>query len=567
MQTNLLGTITPEQAKALKSRYRRIIRFAGLALAQTWWFELVLPKFGLTKFVAKGRIKRIKKLARKFHTLAADLGGLMIKVGQFLSTRLDVLPEEVTNELVGLQDEVAPEPFDRIVAQIETQLGLRIDKAFATFETAPLAAASLGQAHRATLSAGIAEDLGYSDVIVKVLRPGIEQIVEVDLQALRRVGRWLSKVKLVSRRADAPALVEEFAITSLEEIDYVHEAVNLERFAENFDGDERVFTPEIVWERSGQRVLTLSDVTAIKINDIDGLLAANLDPNAVAAELARITFEQIFIHGFFHADPHPGNIFVKPGAEGSDVPFSLVFIDFGMMGAVEESLRSKLQRFIFAIVARDARAYLAAIQDLGILLPNADTVELERAIGALFDRFAGVGVAELTQTDPREIREFAMQFSEIVRTLPFQLPGNFLLLIRTVSLISGVTSSLNREFNMWDAVDPFARTLLNGGASSAAKSFGREALSIGNSLARLPKHLDELLTRANRGELTFRNPELEKRIRVLDASVRRITSSIVFVGLLVSGILLGQQDSSMGTTLIVISVVPLVHAIGPWRIR
>ena len=181
MQTNLLGTITPEQATALKSRYRRIIRFAGLALAQTWWFELVLPKFGLTKFVAKGRIKRIKKLARKFHTLAADLGGLMIKVGQFLSTRLDVLPEEVTNELVGLQDEVAPEPFDRIVAQIETQLGLRIDKAFATFETAPLAAASLGQAHRATLSAGIAEDLGYSDVIVKVLRPGIEQIVEVDL--------------------------------------------------------------------------------------------------------------------------------------------------------------------------------------------------------------------------------------------------------------------------------------------------------------------------------------------------------------------------------------------------
>lgn len=567
MPTNSLGTITPDQAKALKSRYRRIIRFAGLALAQTWWFELVLPKFGLSKLVAKGRIKRIKKLARKFHTLAADLGGLMIKVGQFLSTRLDVLPEEVTNELVGLQDEVAPEPIERIVAQIERELGLRLDKAFSSFEATPLAAASLGQAHRATLSAGIAADLGYQDVIVKVLRPGIEQIVEVDLQALRRVGRWLSKVKLVSKRADAPALVEEFAATSLEEIDYVHEAVNLERFAENFDGDERVFTPEIIWERSGQRVLTLSDVTAIKINDIDGLLAANLDPNAVAAELARITFEQIFIHGFFHADPHPGNIFVRPGVDGSEVPFSLVFIDFGMMGTVDESLRSKLQRFIFAIVARDARAYLSSIEDLGILLPSADTVELERAVTELFDRFAGVGVAELTQTDPREIREFALRFSEIVRTLPFQLPGNFLLLIRTVSLISGVTSALNREFNMWDAVDPFARTLLNGGASSAAKTFGRSALSVGASLARLPRHLDELLSRANRGELTIRNPELERRIRVLDGSIRRVTSAIIFVGLLVAGILLGQNDSNLGTALIAVSSVPLIHALGFWRIR
>ena len=567
MPTNSLGTITPDQAKALKSRYRRIIRFAGLALAQTWWFELVLPKFGLSKLVAKGRIKRIKKLARKFHTLAADLGGLMIKVGQFLSTRLDVLPEEVTNELVGLQDEVAPEPIERIVAQIERELGLRLDKAFSSFEATPLAAASLGQAHRATLSAGIAADLGYQDVIVKVLRPGIEQIVEVDLQALRRVGRWLSKVKLVSRRADAPALVEEFAATSLEEIDYVHEAVNLERFAENFDGDERVFTPEIIWERSSQRVLTLSDVTAIKINDIDGLLAANLDPNGVAAELARITFEQIFIHGFFHADPHPGNIFVRPGVDGSEVPFSLVFIDFGMMGTVDESLRSKLQRFIFAIVARDARAYLSSIEDLGILLPSADTVELERAVTELFDRFAGVGVAELTQTDPREIREFALRFSEIVRTLPFQLPGNFLLLIRTVSLISGVTSALNREFNMWDAVDPFARTLLNGGASSAAKTFGRSALSVGASLARLPRHLDELLSRANRGELTIRNPELERRIRVLDGSIRRVTSAIIFVGLLVAGILLGQNDSNLGTALIAVSSVPLIHALGFWRIR
>jgi len=197
----------PTNDPALKARYRRIIRFAARALAQAWWFELVLPRIGLTRFAARGRIRRLQKLARRFHDLAADLGGLMIKVGQFLSSRLDILPPEITRELEGLQDEVAPESFESIVAQVERELRIPLDLAFASFDPTPIAAASLGQAHRASLSPGIAADLGFEAVVVKVLRPGIEQIVEVDLAALRRVGRWLSRVKLVNRRTDAPALV------------------------------------------------------------------------------------------------------------------------------------------------------------------------------------------------------------------------------------------------------------------------------------------------------------------------------------------------------------------------
>ena len=557
---------TEKQSTALKARYRRILRFASLALAELWWFELFLPQIGLAKLGARGRIRRLKRLARKFHDLAADLGGLMVKVGQFLSARLDVLPESVTKELEGLQDEVAPEPFDKIRALIESELGLDPTVAFASINEEPIAAASLGQAYRAKLSPGLAADLGFEDVIVKVLRPGIEEIVEVDLKALRKIGGWLSRVKLVSRRTDAPALVEEFATTTLEEIDYLHEAQNLERFATNFAGDARVGTPDVIWERSARRVLTLSDVSAIKISDVDALIEAGLNPNAVAAELARVTFEQFFVTGFFHADPHPGNIFVKAMPADSEIDFTLTFIDFGMMGEINEDLRNNLQRFLFAVASRDARGWVSACERLGVLLPSADTVILERAISELFDRFGGVGVGDLVQTDPRELREFAIRFSEILRTLPFQLPNDFLFLIRALSLISGVASTLNREFNIWDAIDPFARSLLNGAGSGVAKNLGKELLSFATTVGRLPGRVDDLISRFDAGQVIIRNPELETRMRALDSSIRRATSGLLFTGLLLGGLMINAQNETLSYWLLGISAVPLIHALGFGRI-
>ncbi len=553
-------------AKALKSRYRRIMRFASLALLQSWWFELFLPQIGLGRFVAKGRIKRVTRLARKFHDLAADLGGLMIKLGQFLSSRLDILPVEITQELEGLQDEVKPEKFEEILEQIERELGMPTSQAFEYFEEIPLAAASLGQAHRARLSPALASDLGYSDVVVKVLRPGIEEIVEVDIKALRKVGIILSKVKLVSRRANAPALVQEFAETSYEEINYLNESRNLERFKANFEGDKRVTVPEVVWERTSQRVMALSDVTAIKITDVESLEAAGIDPNAVAAELARVTFEQYFVTGFFHADPHPGNIFVTPAPEESDIDFSLTFIDFGMMGEITDEQRLNLQKLLFALASRDPRASLEATQRLNFLVPSADTFELEKALEALFERFGGLGVADLIQTDPKEIRDLALQYSQLIRSLPFQLPENYLLLFRSLSLISGVTSSLNKNFNLWDAVDPFARTLLSQGGG-LLRSFGAQALEVLATLVRLPQKLDSLALKIDRGNLISRAPETEKQLRVLDSSIRRATSGIIFSTLLISGILLRNQDADLGSFLIGASLVPLIYALGFFRTR
>ena len=263
----------------MRARSRRILRFAARYLAQAWWYELFLPRIGLARVAARGRSVRLQRIAQHFHVLAVDLGGLMIKVGQFMSSRLDVLPPEITKELEGLQDEVPPVPFPAIRALAEAELGVTLERAFSFVDPTPVAAASLGQVHRARLSEADAAETGLLDVVVKIQRPGIGMIVDVDLSALRRVAGWLSHVRIVSDRVDMPALVEEFAFTSLEEIDYLHEAASAERFAQDFADDSRVSVPELVWERTTRRVLTLQDVTAIKINDVDSLRAAGIDPS------------------------------------------------------------------------------------------------------------------------------------------------------------------------------------------------------------------------------------------------------------------------------------------------
>ena len=553
------GTNIEPPERMHRARYRRIMRFASRVLVQAWWFELVLPRFGLRAFAARGRIRRLQKQARRFHTLAADLGGLMIKVGQFMSSRLDVLPPEITRELEGLQDEVAPESFERIRAQAEAELGMPLEQAYLSFEPAPIAAASLGQAHRARLSPGIAADLGFENVVVKVQRPGIESIVAVDLAALRRVARWLSRVRLVSSRADAPALVEEFAATSLEEIDYLHEGASVERFAEFFTDDERVAVPEVVWERTARRVLTTQDVTAIKINDVDALRAAGFDPAEVAAEFAAVMFDQLFINGYFHADPHPGNIFVTP--DTSERGWHFTFIDFGMMGEVPATLRAGLRGLLISAASRDGKGMVNGIREVGVLLPTADTLELERAMTKLFARFGGMGFAELADVDPREFQAFANEFGDVVRSLPFQLPENFLLIIRAMSLTSGMCSSLDPKFNIWDAVEPYSAKLISAEAGNVVQDVAKKAMSIASTLARLPQRLDDLTTQLEDGRIAVRTPQLDRRVATLERTARRLISAVLFAALLIGGILLRREDAVLGTVIIAVSALPLLHAL------
>ncbi|MFF2276145.1 ABC1 kinase family protein [Agromyces sp. NPDC058126] len=553
---------------AHRARSRRILGFAARQLVQLWWYELVLPKLGLGGIADRSRERRMRSLASKFRTLAVDLGGLMIKVGQFLSARLDVLPPEITTELAGLQDEVPAVPFPEIRALAEAELGAPLDRVYDRFDEAPVAAASLGQAHRARLSAGDAAATGLADVVVKVQRPGIEQIVAVDLAALRRVAGWLRRVRIVADHVDAPALVEEFAQTSHEEIDYVHEAQNAERFAESFADERRVYAPAVVWERTTRRVLTLEDVTAIKINDTDALEAAGISPAAVARVFAEVMFDQVFTHAFVHADPHPGNIFVTPlvgdpasGTPAPGIPWRLTFVDFGMMAEVPSELRAGLRALVIAVASRDGHGMIEAAHEIGVLMPSADTGELERALTQLFERFGGMGFAQLKEVDPREFRDFGVEFGDVMRSLPLQLPEHLLLLIRAMALTSGMCSSLDPDFNVWDAVEPYATQLLNEERGDLAQDLLGQAMSSAGLLWGMPKRVDALITKADQGRMSFDTSRLERRLDRLEGVARRILSGVLFAALLIGGALLLTPNPALGTTLMIASALPLLHAL------
>lgn len=554
-----------------RARYRRIVSFAAREFIKIWWFELVLPRLGFSRVAERTRAQRMQSFARRFHVLAVDLGGLMIKVGQFMSSRLDVLPPEITQELAGLQDEVPAVPFPDIKALAEAELGVSLERAFAWFDERPLAAASLGQVHRARLSDLDAADTGLRDVVVKVQRPGIDEIVATDLTALRRVAGWASRIRLVSSRVDAPALVEEFAATCLEEIDYLHEAANAERFAENFASDPRVGTPQIVWERVTRRVLTLSDVTAIKINDTAALRRAGIDPSRVADVFAEVMFDQVFTHSFVHADPHPGNIFVTPlaapvtdaapAASGEGRSWRLTFVDFGMMAEVPDSLRDGLRTLLVAVAGRDSKGLVKAAQEIGVLLPSADTLELERALAALFDRFGGMGFVELSKVDPSEFTGFANEFGDTMRSLPLQLPENMLLLFRAVSLTSGMCSGLDPEFNVWDAAEPYAARLIRDESGNVIQAFARQAVSTAATTWRLPARIDDVITRIDDGTVTFDTSRLERRLDSLMRIGRRAVAALLFGGLLIGGAVLLVPAAPLGIVLMAGSAAPLLYAL------
>jgi predicted unusual protein kinase regulating ubiquinone biosynthesis (AarF/ABC1/UbiB family) len=357
-----MTAMTEEQDQTIdRSRYRQILWFFARLIAHLLWWDLLVGRV-LKERVHRTRPDRFRRLARRFRELAVRMGGVMIKLGQFLSTRVDVLPPEITEELAGLQDEVPPVPFDQIRGVIDAEL-TNAAAHFADIRAEPLAAASLGQAHFAWLASN-----SQRPVVIKVQRPGIEGIVRTDLAALRVVARWTMRYPPIRRRANVPALLEEFAATLWEELDYISEADNAVRFAEIFAGQPDILIPIAFRQHSTGRVLVLEDVSGIKVNDVEALVAAGVNTAHVARRLMDAYFRQIFHEGFFHADPHPGNLFIIPeplpaGEEDiQDRPFRLAFVDFGMVGHVEELMGQNLKQLLIGVSRRDARTLTEAFR-------------------------------------------------------------------------------------------------------------------------------------------------------------------------------------------------------------
>jgi predicted unusual protein kinase regulating ubiquinone biosynthesis (AarF/ABC1/UbiB family) len=470
------------------------------------------------------------------------MGGVMIKVGQFLSSRLDVLPPEVTDELSGLQDEVPAEKFEDIRTSAEAEYGMSLADKFEWFDESPLAAASLGQVHRARL--GVEEEAnGFRDVVVKIQRPHIEQIVEVDLSALAVVGKWLMRYRPIREHADVPALLSEFSSTVHEEIDYLHEADNAEKFFENFKDDPDVHVPRIVRSHTTRRALTLEDVYAIKITDYAGITAAGIDRGEVARRLFDTYLKQIFEDGFVHADPHPGNLFVTPlstdgGGASGQRRWQLTFVDFGMTATVHEGVREGLREMLIGVGTKDAGRVVKSYEKLGMLLRGADTKLIEQMEAQVFDRFWGMSMKELRRMDRDELRKFAHQYRDLMYSMPFQVPQNLIMLGRTMAILSGMCTGLDPDFNLWTQTAPYARKLIEQEAMRGLDYWLEELGKVAQALLAVPSQASRVLTLAEGGGLTVQVPHVSQEVRALTKSVDRLANGLVFVALLLGGVFL-----------------------------
>jgi len=521
----------------LRRRYYRILLFFGRTISGIIWWELILPKVGFRRLSRVTRSARITQITRRFRKLAVQMGGVMIKVGQFLSARLDVLPREVTDELAGLQDEVQPEPFKPIKTLIEAEFGKPIDQIFDFFEPIPFASASIGQVHVARLRSGDVQGSQDPDVVVKVQRPRIEEIVKIDLSALKIVGGWLQKYKPIRKHADVPKLLNEFSNTLYEEIDYIHEGKNAEIFKENFKNLEYVRVPNVFWSHTTRRVLTLENVLAIKITDYELIERAGIDRSEVARKLFNTYLKQIFEDRFFHADPHPGNLFVQPAAEGDDpANWKITFVDFGMADELEEKTYEGLKEAVLAVGLQDASRLLKAYQILDVLLPDADLELLERASQRVFDRFWGKSTSELMSMHAREAQEFMKDFEDLLYEMPFQAPENIILLGRCVSILSGICTGLDPNFNVFENLVPYTGKLADAEGDGRWSVIWSEITRLFQLVLRLPTRADNLITKMEQGKLEVRVPALSREMDRLRRAQQKTTLAIIFAAFLISGV-------------------------------
>ncbi len=504
-------------------------------LRELWW-DFLLPRIGLGVLSRRTRSGRMRRIARSFRELAVRMGGVLIKVGQFLSSRLDVLPREITAELSDLQDEVGAEAFEAIREVVEAEFGAPLAERFEVFDPLPLASASIGQVHRARLRPGASDAPPTGSVVVKVQRPNIEEIVEADLAAIKVAGGWLRRFRSVRRHANVPALIEEFSRALYEEIDYLHEGENAVRFARNFAARPEVVVPAVLWTHTTRRVLTLQDVGAIKITDYAAIEAAGVDRASVADKLLDVYLKQVFEDGFFHADPHPGNLFVQPAARAARAEeWKLVFVDFGMTGTIAADSFAALREGLLAIGTRDAGRLVRAFGELRMILPGADLELLERACARLLDTLWGRSTRDMLRLSDRQIKAFADEFGELLYDMPFQVPEDLILLGRCIGILSGMASGLDPDFSVWKGLSPYVLRLMKESGEGGVRILLREIETALKLLVGLPKRADELATRLQQGKLEVRTPELKQHMARLEAGIHGLSGSIVFAAALIAG--------------------------------
>ncbi len=480
--------------------------------------------FGLERFVPfhRGLLKhprRAEPYTQPEHVRMAleELGATFIKLGQILSTRTDLLPPEYLAEFAKLQDAAPTTSIERVQETLLAELGKPIEEVFVTFEPLPLAAASIGQAHAATMPDG-------TEVVVKVRRPGVVEQVEEDLEILQNLATTASRRWEFASQYDLVGLIQEFAETLRAELDYLREGRNAERFAANFAGDATVHIPQVFWETTTSRVLTLERIRGIKINDLAALDTSGIDRTVVAEQAARIILKMVFEDRFFHADPHPGNFFIEPGGR-------IGLIDFGMVGMVDERTQEHLVRVILALTSQDADRLADAFLDLGVTSQQVDRSLLGHDLEQLVSRYYGQPLGAIA------LGPLLEEMLTIVRRHRLRLPPNLALLVKTIVMNEGLGMQLDPTFRLTNVLVPYAQRLMLRQYSPLLwiKRLGQAGLDAAWFGTELPQQLRRILGELERGTLTMnmRPTDVESVVRRFERIGNRIIIGAVLAAFII----------------------------------
>jgi ubiquinone biosynthesis protein len=471
-----------------------------------------------------------------------ELGPTFVKFGQLLSTRPDILPPDIISELRGLQDDVRPFPFAEVEQVIEEELGLTLERLFAGFEERPVAAASIGQVHRATLPNG-------KPVAVKVQRPSAPRRIESDLSLLYQAARIAKERVRALDFIDTRQLVDEFARSIRQELDYRLEARNAATFHRNFAGHPHVHVPRVYWSYTRSRVLTLEWLDGTQVADIDPKEWSLEERRELAYLMTETWMTMIFRHGFFHGDPHPANVLVLGRAD------QIGLVDFGATGKLTDDDMTKLTRLFIDAASENVEALPRRLADLGVRYPREREEEFLAELRELYYRYYGASLAEI---DPLQVIREAFN---LIYSMNLRLPTRYLLLDKAIATLGSVGVDLYPEFNVFEVARPYARGLMleRFGPRRLAVRARKESLRLAQVVTEMPYQVHDFLEEIRDGqiEVGFVHKGLEDLLNRMDVVFNRLVVAMIVVGGLIGSSLIGIFAKA-GPNLLGINIISVI---------
>ncbi len=510
-------------------------------------FSHFLFKMDLTKRASKDTVEgadidtNLQDMGLKLRHTLQELGPTFIKLGQIVSSRRDSVPEEITTELAKLQDDVTSFPFEKVREIVEGELGDTLENLFADFNEEPLATASIGQVHVAHLFTG-------EQVAIKIRRPDIQPTIETDLEILHNLARLMEDKFDWAKNYRLQDMIEEFASSLRDELDYQVEGRNAERIAKQFTDQPTIHIPNIHWEFSTKVVLTMDMIKGIKANHIDELEAQGYDLKLIAKRIVDSMFHQVLVEGFFHGDPHPGNVYILPDNE-------IAYLDFGMVGRISEDLRYHFVSLILSLQQGNSAGMIKTFDEMGLLDDETNMDGLLNDLNDLQSRFYDTLLTEISLG--HMITElFAVAYGHNI-----QLPSSITILGKAILTLEGIVEELDPEFSIMKAVEPFGEKLIKQrfNPKSMLKSSWKQLVEDFEILTSLPKNINDVTSTIKKGKLrmNINLPELQVFLQRIDKISNRISFSIILLSfsILMVGLIIGASIAGQTTLLFRLPVI------------